>query len=169
MASRFLPVIDSNMLKAAQASGDLFQYFDLLTQPLHEELYKKKTFDFFDELSEGQQLLLSYDYVQNQVLQGGFIQLIQNGYIGLLPDMPQWLTNMGANATAKLIDDVLKVYVLNKATFDQATSIEDFVKLYDELKEFELLDDQFRTFNTETLSIILAYATLHIQEFAQIV
>lgn len=167
MASMFLPNIAHTALSAAQASDDLFQYFDLLTQPLHEELYKRKTFDFLDELSEGQQLFISYDYVQHQVMQGGFIQLIQNNYIGLLPDMPQWLTNVGAPQMAQLIDDVLKVYVLNKAIFDKANTVEEFVKLYDEFKEFEILDEQFRTHNIETITVMLAYATQHIQDFVQ--
>jgi hypothetical protein len=165
MSSKFLPQVSAEKLKTAQASGNIFEYFDLLTQPLQEELYKRKTFDFLDELSEGQQLLLSYDYVQNQVLQGGFIQLIQNGYIGLLPDMPAWLTNVGATVMAQLIDDVLKVYVLNKDTFDKANSIEAFVKLYDELKEFEMIDTQFRETNEATLSLIMAYAENNLDEF----
>ncbi|RZA15885.1 MAG: DUF4375 domain-containing protein, partial [Proteobacteria bacterium] len=36
-----------------------------------------------DELSEGQQLFLAYDYLRTQVLQGGFLQFVVNGYVGL--------------------------------------------------------------------------------------
>lgn len=167
--SKFLPHITADQLKNAQLSTDILAYFDLLTQPLHEELYKRKTFDFLDDLSEGQQLFLSYDYVQNQVLQGGFIQLIENGYIGLLPDMPAWLTNAGAPAMAKVIDDVLKVYVLNKETFDSAKTVEEFVKLYAELKEFEILDGEFNELNEVTIDLMIKYAEKHINEFATVV
>ncbi len=169
MASGFLPQIHTEELEKVKKSGNVYEYFDLLTQPLHQELYKRQTFDFLDELSEGQQLLLSYDYVQNQVLQGGFIQFIENGYIGLLPDMPAWLTNIGAVKMAKVIDDVLKVYVLNKETFDKATTVEEFVKLYAELKEFEILDEEFNELNEITIGLMIKDAEKHMKDFAQLV
>jgi hypothetical protein len=168
MDNRYLPKIDLETLQKIRSSNNPLEYFDLLVQPLHEELYKRQSFDFFEELSKGQQLLLSYDYIQNQVLQGGFIQLIENGYIGLLPDMPDWLTMVGDTEMAKVIDDVLKVYVLNKEVFDRATSIEDFVKLYEELREFEIIDDRFRALNEPTIKLMLTYADSHLDEFISI-
>lgn len=169
MASNYLPEIDSEKLELAKASGDKDAFFDMLAQPLHEELYRRQDFNFLDDLSEGQQLLLSYDYVQAQVFQGGFIQLIQNGYIGLLPPMPGWLNVIGDPQMAQVIDDVLKVYVLNREMLDLKTTVEEFAKLYDELKEFEIIDDRFRELSPGTIDKILAYATNHMEEFAKLV
>jgi len=168
MVSKFLPAVSAKLLKQKQASGNLEDYYELLAEPLHEELYRRQTFDFIDELSEGQQLLLSYDYVLMQVSQGGFIQLIQNGYIGLLLPMPAWLNMVDAPGMAKLIDDVLKVYVLNKNILDKETSVEEFAMLYNELPEFEILDQRFEELNEQTIKKILAYASSHIEEFASI-
>lgn len=168
MKSNFLPLVEAGKLNAAQISPDKEAYFDLLAQPLHEELYKRQDFNFLDELSVGQQLLLSYDYIRQQVLQGGFIQLIQNGYIGLLPQMPDWLYKIGADGMAQVIDDVLKVYVLNNESLERKTSVEEFARLYDEFKEFEGIDDRFVEENEKTRDLILSYATHHIEEFATI-
>src|SRR4051812_8902923 len=103
MDSNFLPAVDMEKLRDAQASGNYDELYDLLAQPLHEELYHRKTFDFLDELSDGQQLLLTYDYLRMQVGQGGFIQFIQNGYIGLLPAMIEQLNKIDASDMAKVL------------------------------------------------------------------
>jgi hypothetical protein len=164
MQSKFLPVISPDIINIQNADYHLF--YDSLVDPLHEALYLRQSFDFLDDLSEGQQLLLSYDYVRMQVEQGGFIQLIQNGYIGLLLSMPGWLYNIDDPAMAKLIDDVLKVYVLNREILDKKTSVEEFALLYQELKEFEEIDDRFSKLNKATISNMMQYAVAHINEFA---
>jgi hypothetical protein len=166
MPSKYLPEITAEAIKEKQQPGKETEYYEILVEPLHEELYRRKDFNFLDELTEGQQLLLSYDYVRMQVIQGGFIQLIQNGYIGLLPPMPNWLYAINAGEMAKVIDDVLKVYVLNHEMLEKETSVEEFAKLYDELKEFEAIDEQFLALNESTLNKILQFATDHIEEFA---
>jgi hypothetical protein len=84
MTSNYLPEIKKADWERLKDGEDREAYFDLLAQPLHEELFRRKDFVFLDDLSEGQQLLLSFDYMRQQVMQGGFIQLLQNGYIGLL-------------------------------------------------------------------------------------
>lgn len=165
MPSKYLPEITAEILKERQQPGNEREYYELLVEPLHEEMYRRKDFNFLDELTEGQQLLISYDYVRMQVMQGGFIQLIQNGYIGLLPPMPNWLYAINSADMGKVIDDVLKVYVLNHEMLEKETTVEEFAKLYDELKEFEILDEQFETLNEITLSKILQFATEHIEEF----
>jgi hypothetical protein len=169
MGSNFLPAVSADVLKEKIEGQDAEAFFEFLVEPLHEELYKKQDFTFVDELSQGQQLLLSYDYVRMQVLQGGFIQLIQNGYIGLLPSMPGWLADIGIKEMAKVIDDVLKVYVLNRELLDKQTTVEEFAQLYNELGEFEILDDQFTQLNDHTIKRMLDNAKANISEFVKIV
>lgn len=168
MNSNFLPVIGLAAIEAAKLSPDNNDLYDLLAQPLHEELYKRKSFDFLDELSDGQQLLLAYDYARMQVGQGGFIQFIQNGYIGLLPSMIEQLYKIEANDMAKVMDDVLKVYVLNRDLLNKPTTVQEFALLYDELKEFEGIDARFEQFNEPTVQILMDYAKNNINEFATV-
>ena len=165
MNSNFLPSVSMAVIKDKEASGDINALYDLLAQPLHEELYRRRTFDFLDDLSDGQQLLLAYDYVRMQVGQGGFIQFIQNGYLGLLPSMIEQLNKMGIDDMAKVLDDVLKVYVLNRELLGKPTTVEEFARLYDELKEFEGIDERFALLNEPTVKQMLAYAMQHLDEF----
>jgi hypothetical protein len=162
----FLPKIDNEKLKQTLAAGDDFVLFDLLAEPLHEELYRRQEFHFMDELTDGQQLILSYDYLRSQIAQGGFIQFLVNGYIGLLPEMPGWLQRMGADEMAQVVDDAIKVYVLNHDLFAKELSNEEFARLYEELKEFEIIDSRFAALNDVTIHIIMDYAKKHIDEFA---
>lgn len=169
MSHRFLPEVKDAKLIEIQESNDLGEYYDLLAQPLHEELYKRQDFEFFEELSQGQQMLICYDYIQNHVLQGGFIQLIQNGYVNMLVPMPQWLTIAGAEQMALLIDEALQVYVPNKDELEQELSVEEFAKLYDQFPQFRELDDRFTALHEPTVQKMLLYATHHIDEFVKVV
>jgi hypothetical protein len=164
MSSKYLPYISSIRLDAA----DNNMFFDLLVQPLHEELYRRQNFNFLDDLSAGQQLFLSYDYVQQQVSQGGFIQFLQNGYVSLLLPMPGWLTAMGADSMAQVIDDVLKSYVIHIDKLDKETTVQEFARLYEELPEFNQLDERFRNCQEETIVKMLAYAKENLDEFARV-
>jgi len=166
--SQFLPKISLNELVKLQEQNEIETIFEQLVLPLHEELYKKQDFSFIESLSPGQELLIRYDYVRMQVLQGGFIQLIQNGYINLLLSMPEMLHQIGASEMAQLLDDVLKVYTLNVEGLSKETSVEEFAKLYDEYTEFEELDARFALHNANTEKAIVAYALRFPDEFMEI-
>lgn len=168
MSTKYLPQIDQNLIDDAIASSDATQLYDLLVTPLHEELYRRQDFNFMDDLTEGQQLLLAYDYLNTQVGQGGFIQFLVNGYIGLLPEMPDWLQVIGAPEMAQVIDDVIKVYVLNHELLSKETTPEAFAKLYDELKEFEVLEERFNALNEQTIQKMMDYAQHHLNEFIKV-
>lgn len=165
MLSSYLPHINIKEIKQAYDAGEQDVVYDTLVQPLHEELYRRQTFSFVDSLSWGQQLLLTYDYLQMQANQGGFIQFINNGYIGLLPAMVEQLYKLGANDMALVLDDVLKVYVLNRDLLESAKSVEAFAKLYEELKEFEIIDERYAKLNKPTTKLLIEYAMKHIAEF----
>ncbi|MEZ5016319.1 MAG: DUF4375 domain-containing protein [Flavipsychrobacter sp.] len=166
MGSDFIPEISKveySKLKEARDASALYEY---LCQPLHEQLYKKQDFNYVDELSEIQQLIITYDYVKMQVLQGGFIQLIQNGYVLLLPSLHDLLQKVGATGMAQVIDDALKVYVLNRELLDKEYSVDDFAKLYVELTEFEDIDNRFSLHHLPTINTILLYAEQNMEKVA---
>ena len=118
--------------------------FEMLAEPLHVALYEARSFDLLDTLSPAERLVLSFDYVQAQVGQGGFIQLIQNGYVSLLVTVIEALQMLGTGKEMiAVLDDALKVFVLNKDTLNRETSVEAFGKLYEAFPEFEVLDSRF--------------------------
>ena len=165
MLSNFLPTLDRTAIIDAHSAGKYDDVYEMLVEPLHEELYKRQTFDFIDELSEGQQLLLAYDYLRTQVSQGGFIQFIQNGYVGLLPSIIEQFLMIGDEEMARVLDDVLKVYVLNRELLNRPTSVEEFARLYEEFKEFEIIDERWHALNLPAEKKMLDYAATHLDQF----
>jgi hypothetical protein len=144
MVKEYLPEQSKTELLQMLDAGQVTEVFDALATPLHEALYKKQTFDFLDELPTVQQVILAFDYIQNQVGQGGFIQLIQNNYISLVLTVIEGLQEMKTgDDMIRVLDDVLKVYVLNQEALDREMSVEEFSKLYEEFKEFEAFDQEF--------------------------
>ena len=168
MRSHFLPELSLSELIKLQEQNDIESAFEQLVLPLHEELYKKQDFSFIETLSPGQELLIRYDYVRMQVLQGGFIQLIQNGYVDLLLPMPQMLDQLAAKEMSQLLDDVLKVYALNIDALSKETSVEEFAKLYEEFIEFEDLDARFNAFHKATEKSLVSYALRFPDEFMKL-
>jgi hypothetical protein len=169
MPSNFLPSIKVSVFATIQTADNQKELYDLLVDPLHEELYNRQTFDFLSELSWGQQLILSTDYMQMHVGQGGFIQFIHNGYVSLLPNMIEQMYQLNEAAMANLLDDVLKIYVLNRDLIESATSVQEFAKLYDELKEFEEIDTRYQQLIKPFTINMLQYAANNINEFATII
>ena len=132
--------------------------FDLLVAPVHEWLYEEQQFEAIQSRSTTEQLILGFDYVQMQVAQGGFIQLIQNGYTPLLVLVIEALQKLGlAPDMVAALDDVLKVFVLNKDVLDKETSVEEFGRLYSEFKEFEGLEERYFAAQSGTLKEIVVY------------
>ncbi len=167
MDNNFLPFVSITEIEAAKLTGDSSILYDVFTAPLHEELYRRNSFDFLDELNPGQRLLLTFDYVQMQVGQGGFIQLIQNGYVGLLPELVIQFEALGCKEMSETMDKALQIYVLNSERLDTPTSVEEFAKLYNEFQEFAPLDEAFLIYNPIAVDLILKYALANLQEFVR--
>lgn len=169
MTTDFIPEISNTEYQKLKEEGKNEELYQLICQPLHEQLYKKQDFNYVDELSENQQLVIVYDYVKMQVLQGGFIQLIQNGYVLLLPTLHGLLQRVDAQDMAQVLDDALKVYVLNRELLDKEYSVNDFARLYEELKEFEDIDNRFSKYHLPTLDAILLLVEQHMDSVAKLV
>lgn len=168
MKQIFLPTIGKALFEELVQQQRWDELYDQLAQPLHERLYQRQTFDFFDELTEGQRLLIGFDYLTTQCTQGGFIQFLFNGYVSLLPDMVLTFQAWGMDDIALVLDDVLKVYVLNRQFFKADGTVQDLARLYDELLEFEELDKRFEALKAQTIRQIMQFAATHKDEFAQL-
>lgn len=129
--------------------------FEVLVAPLHGELYTQQDFGWTDTLPEILRVALYFDYVRMQVLQGGFLQLIANHYISLLLPMPEWFLLHEQPEMAQVLDDVLKVYVLNRTHLEGEKSVDEFARLYDQFPEFTQLDSRFEAAYPEALSVMI--------------
>ena len=151
--------VDEQALAQLVHNAGWTEAYDLLATPLHEWLYGEQDFDALHSRSTLEQLILSFDYVQTQVGQGGLIQLIQNGYARLLVIVIESLQALNlAPQMIPVLDDVLKVLVLNKDVLGRETSVEEFGRLYHEFKEFEVLEERFGSLQPSVITEVVVYA-----------
>ena len=112
------------------------------------------TAENMDMLSAEQHAVLCYRYVLDEVMEGGFIQLIMNGYAPYVLEGPfpmvvkkQWGSVEGQEKLmkdfSKLLYEVKKEYHKHQEELSQDMSDEDFMAMYEQLEELNELGDDF--------------------------
>lgn len=125
------------------------------------------TAENMEMLSAEQHSVLCYRYVLDEVMEGGFIQLILNGYAPYVLEGPfpmvvkkEWGTSLGQSSQehssgsvegqekvmkdfSKLLYEVKKEYHRHQDELSQDLSDEDFMALYEQLEELNELGDDF--------------------------
>lgn len=120
------------------------------------------------EFSSDQHTLLAFNYLYGQVSNGGFIQLVQNGYGAYVFNNPfsKYMREWGAEKTADIVDQANVIYQKEKENLEKETTLEDFSEMYDEYQDFEPLDEKFYEVMDEEAKIVKEYVYKHIENFA---
>ncbi|MEQ8812047.1 MAG: DUF4375 domain-containing protein [Imperialibacter sp.] len=118
--------------------------------------------------SPGQKTLHFFWYLDAEVTNGGFIQFYLNGYGKYIPAIVDGLTLIGDDEMVMLVKQADDLYLKNKVRFDEQTekiAEEGWGNLYDELKGFDELDDQYYKSHERTMSLLEAYARKNPDDF----
>lgn len=94
-----------------------------------------------DMLTLNEHILLSYRYLRDEVMDGGFIQLIQNGYgpYVLLGPLPMLLKKeLGLKKFGQFLYDVQHEYKTNREALEADKTEDEFMAQYE---QFETLND----------------------------
>jgi tetratricopeptide (TPR) repeat protein len=124
---------------------------------------KEKTAGF----TAAQHTLFAYNLLYGQVSNGGFIQLIQNGYGGYIFDGPfsDIIKSWGAVKTSEITDKAKIVYDTYKEELEQEKTAEEFSELYTKIKDFEELETEFYEIMDGETEIIRKYVEENINDF----
>lgn len=126
------------------------------------------TAENMDELSNEQHTVLCYRYLLDEVMEGGFIQLIQNGFAPYVLDGPfpmvvkkVWGEQVGEDVAvmknfSKLLYAARSEYHRHEGAFDVDMSDEDFMALYEQLEELNELGDDFLDDHQEEVTPLVA-------------
>jgi hypothetical protein len=141
----------------------LFEYIDKYEEIIHKYPDGKIT----DYLNDSQITLLAYNFLYGQVSNGGFIQLIQNGYGGLVFNtvFAETIKAWGAEKTCKIVDEANIIYNKYKNELEKETSMEEFSELYEKIKDFEPLEEEFYGFMNDETEIIKKYVAENSNDF----
>jgi hypothetical protein len=133
---------ETDLSQVLEATDFIHQLTDSYLQHIGGSL----TADNMDQLNANQHTLLAYRFLLDEVMEGGFIQLIQNGYGPYVLDGPfammmkkHWeLVDFG-----KFMYEVKKEYHLHKAELEADLNEEQFMALYEQQEKMNELGDEF--------------------------
>ena len=119
-----------------------------------------------DTLSDAQHTLLAYVYLDSQVQEGGFVQLIAAGfgeYIFANP-VADSLRRWRVKQTPKILDKAKILYQKFGAKIEERTD-EDLDKLRAEFADFEELDADYYEICDDDMALIGEYVSAHLNDF----
>ena len=118
-------------------------------------------------LSYGQKALYYWWYVDAQVTNGGFTQFYFNDYGKYVPTIIKALQHIGDNEMADLVAHSYTLYLKesNKIKDARTGDWEDFSNLYQEIEDFDELDDEYYDLHHQTMKKIANYVRKKPTEF----
>ncbi|MDR2926250.1 MAG: DMP19 family protein [Azoarcus sp.] len=158
-----LPKIKSKEIEKAE--DDSWDFLYVFLNEYFEMIDKNK--DIMKEFNDFQHTLLAYCYLDSQVCNGGFIQLIQNGYGGYIFNNPfsDAIKSWGAEETAKIVEAAKVIYKKHKEKLETETSLDEFSELYSDIKDFEPLEDEYYKIKEQEVEKVKKYVEEHINDF----
>ena len=162
-------VNDAELAQAALEGMDAFVqvFVDAIRKALGGEL----TAENMQELNADQMTLLCWDTLHEEVMDGGFIQLIHNGYGMFIFKNPfaKALNKMwGMKPLAKMLYEVHTLWLENREALERDCSDEEFMALFEQYPQFDDYDDFFIEHEEEWTEQIARYIDEHIEQFATV-
>ena len=158
-------ISDAALQQAAQSGVD--EFLATVVNATLEAIGGELNADNMQELSADQVTLLAYHMLHEEVMDGGFVQLIHNGY------GPFFFHNPFAKAMraweipelAKLMNKVKKLYMKHHEAIERDCNEEEFMALFEQFPQFDDCDDTFVENEEEWTSAVAYYVDEHLDKF----
>lgn len=126
--------------------------------------------DAMQVLNAEQITLWGYLTLRDELMDGGFVQLIYNGYGPFFFDNPfaKAMRLWGLHDLSKLLYKAKKLYDIHREELTRERTDEEFMALFEQYPEFDELDDTFVEDEEQYTAAVAAYVDAHIDSFAQI-
>ena len=161
--------IEDAALRQAAAEG-MDAFVGTFVTALREAIGGELTAETMSQLTADQVTLLAWDSLHSEVMDGGFVQLIHNGYGPFMFKNPvaKAFRLWGLRDLSKLVYDAHTLYVKYGQEIERDCTDEEFMALFERFSEFDTLDDAFVEHEEELTAGIADYIDNHIEHFAQI-
>lgn len=165
-----IKINDKDLATAANEGMDQFltTIINAFKQQVGEEELNAQA---MQQLTADQITLWGYMILRDELMDGGFVQLIYNGYGPFFFDNPfaKAMRLWGLHDFSKLLYKAKKVYDEHKADLTKERSDEDFMALFEQYPEFDDLDDEFVEEEENITSAVAYYVDEHMTDFIEIV
>lgn len=161
-------VKDSDLRNAASAGTD--EFLKVFTDAIMASVGGELTADTMAELNSDQITLLAYDILHNEVMDGGFVQLIYNGYGSFLFRNPfaKAIKGWGIDELASLVKKAGKLYFKYKNEIERECTDDEFMAMFEQYPEFDDLDDLFVENEETWTGMVACYVDEHIERFVTV-
>ena len=161
-------VKDSALREAAAEGMDAF--VGCFVGAIKEAIGGELTAETMAELNSDQVTLLAWDVLHEEVMDGGFVQLIHNGYGPFIFKNPlaKALKLWGLRELSKLIYSAHTLYIKYGEQIERDCTDDEFMALFEQYPEFDDLDDTFVEEEENWTADIAHYIDEHIEKFATI-
>ena len=140
-----IEVTDASLQKAAGEGMD--EFIQVFTDKYKEVIGGELTAETMPLLTGEQHSLLAYQIFRDEVMFGGFCQLIQNGYGG----------------KAK------KIYDAHRQDLEKERTEDEFMAMYEQYEAFDDLEEEYLDIEEEVTALVASYVDDHLELFAKIV
>lgn len=165
-----IKINDKDLATAANEGMDQFltTIINAFKQQVGEEELNAQA---MQQLTADQITLWGYMILRDELMDGGFVQLIYNGYGPFFFDNPfaKAMRLWGLHDFSKLLYKAKKVYDEYKADLTKERSDEDFMALFEQYPEFDDLDDEFVEEEENITSVVAYYVDEHMTDFVEII
>ena len=161
-------VKDSALQQAALEGMDAF--IRVFTDAIHNAIGGELTAENMPELNSDQITLLAWEILHDELMDGGFVQLIHNGLGNFIFKNPfaKALRLWGLRDLSKLIYDGHTLWLKYRDEIEKDCSEEEFMALFERYPEFDDLDDKFIENEEAWTEDIAHYIDDHLEKFATI-
>lgn len=159
---------DATLQKAATEGMDAF--VGAFVAAIKEAIGGELTADTLSELNSDQITLLAWDTLHQEVMDGGFVQLIHNGYGPFIFKNPfaKAVKLWGMKELSRLIYDAHSLYVKYHEQIERDCTDDEFMALFEQFPEYDDLDDEFVEREEEWTEQVAHYIDEHIEKFANV-
>ncbi len=153
------------------ASKGMDEFIQVFVDGIYSAIGGELTQESIVELNSDQVTLLAYIILRDEVMDGGFVQLIHNGYGLFIFKNPfaKALKNWGLKDLSRLIYNVHTLYVKYHAEIEKDCDDDEFMAMFERFPEFDEYDDDFVENEEQWTDEIAHYIDSHIDSFAKIV
>ncbi len=159
---------DADLRRAAGEGADAF--LALVTDSIKTQAGGTLDAAALQQLSAAQTTLWAYSILHEEVMDGGFIQLIYNGYgpFFFLNPFAKAMREWGLPELAKIINKGKKLFLAHKDELTKERTDEDFMALFEQFPAFDALDDAFVEDEEETTAAVAHYVDEHLEDFVTV-
>ena len=162
--------IEDKVLRQASEEG-MDAFVGAFVKAIYDVIGGELTAENMAELNSDQITLLGYHILHEEVMDGGFVQLIHNGYGPFFFRNPfaKAMREWGLRDLYKLINKAHKLYGKYREEIEAECTDEEFMSLFERFGAFDDCDDEFVENEEEWTQMIANYIDEHIERFATIV